>query len=165
MIYIECPNERTEESFEYPALFMAGGITGCSQWQNKMVEQLKDEKITLLNPRRANYDVLDPAMEAIQITWEHTYLSKCDAVSFWFTSDTVQPITLFELGTFCPVLPDHLPMETHIEISKQVFVGVNPDYKRISDIKFQLGLRRRDIEIVFDFDELISQIKEWCRMY
>jgi len=161
MIYIECPNEMTEESQQQPSLFMAGGITGCHDWQSEMAEKLKYENITLFNPRRENFDVNDPTMEENQIKWEYDHLSSCDAVSFWFTPDTLQPITLFELGTFCPVVP-YLPMESHIEIFRRVFVGVHPDYKRISDIKFQLGLRRNDIEIVFDFDKLISQIKEWC---
>ena len=162
MIYIECPNKMTEESQQQPSLFMAGGITGCGDWQSEMAEKLKYENVTLLNPRRKNFDVNDPKMEQDQIKWEYDYLSICDAVSFWFTPDTLQPITLFELGTFCPSEPE---ANQDFNVYRWVFVGVHPDYKKIKDVKIQIGLRRNDIDLVFDFDKLISQIKEWCRMY
>lgn len=158
MIYVECPNHMTPESFKYPSLFMGGGITGCFNWQQEMKHRLKDEKITLVNPRRKFFDVNDPEMEREQIQWEFDYLSTVNAASFWFTSDTIQPITLFELGTFCPA-----QIERDMDHMRPIFVGVHPDYTRIKDVKIQLGLRRKDVKIVFDFDELIQQIKEWCR--
>jgi hypothetical protein len=35
-----------------PAVFLAGGITGCPDWQAELVRMLADVPVALLNPRR-----------------------------------------------------------------------------------------------------------------
>jgi hypothetical protein len=65
-----------------------------------MVKLLKDTSLTLINPRRLDFDVENPDMEYEQIVWEHQNLEASDMISFWFPKETLCPITLFELGKY-----------------------------------------------------------------
>ena len=147
MIYIEAPNnyEGNERS-----LFLAGGITECPDWQSELVEILKNENITLLNPRRRNFPNTPDASEK-QIIWEHEHLRKATAISFWFPKETLCPITLYELGTWSMT-------------DKPLFIGVNPDYQRRRDVEIQTKLARPEIKIVYYLEKLASQIKNWTKL-
>jgi hypothetical protein len=57
--YIEAP---TEFDGEGKAIFCAGGITGCPDWQSQMVELLKASPWIILNPRRASFPIHDPSV-------------------------------------------------------------------------------------------------------
>lgn len=145
MRYIECPEifEGKERS-----LFLAGGISGCENWQTKLVKLLENTDLTLLNPRRKHFPTDSPNIEEEQITWEHNHLAKTNAVSFWFPKETLCPITLFELGK-C------------LGKGKRVFIGVNPKYLRKKDVEIQTRLVRPGVKIVYSIEELAEQIKEW----
>lgn len=145
MKYIECPDEFNGDE---KSVFLAGGITGCLNWQNEMVNLLKDENITLINPRRKEYPKNDPDIEKKQITWEYEHLKKTEAILFWFPNETNCPITLYELGTLSMT-------------DKPVFVGLDPDYSRKIDVEIQTKLRRPEIKIVYSLKELSNQIKKW----
>lgn len=145
MKYIECPeiykgNERS--------LFLAGGITNCSNWQSELVDLLKDEDLVLLNPRRKNFPINDPNATKEQITWEYNHLAKANAVSFWFSKETLCPITLYELGK-------------QSSGKKPVFIGVHPEYARRRDVEIQTGLIKPEIEIVYSLENLAEQIKKY----
>ncbi|MEK6757808.1 MAG: nucleoside 2-deoxyribosyltransferase domain-containing protein [Nanoarchaeota archaeon] len=145
MKYIECPEiyEDNESS-----LFLAGGITGCGNWQQELVKLLGDQNITLINPRRKSYLFNNSTMEKEQIVWEHNHLKKATAISFWFPKETLCPITLYELG------------KSSMQ-NKSIFVGVHPEYKRKSDIEIQTALVRPEIKIVYSLKNLSNQIKCW----
>ena len=147
MKYVECPE--TYESDE-PSLFMAGGITGCSDWQKQFSEMLKDENLVLFNPRRKNFSNNESGIAERQISWEYHYLKKVTATSFWFTHETVCPITLFELGK-------------QLALNKPLFIGVHPEYSRKEDLLIQVKLIRPEIEIVYDLESLSNQVKNWAR--
>ncbi len=53
MKYIESPDYYSKT--DKMAIFLAGGITDCTDWQLEMVNLLKDLDIILLNPRRKNF--------------------------------------------------------------------------------------------------------------
>lgn len=131
---------------------MAGGITGTSDWQEDMLKMLTGEELVVYNPRRVGFDSSNKEMEEEQIAWEHLHLIKADAVSFWFPPETLCPITLFELGTVC-----------HRASKPKVFVGCDPDYKRIRDVRIQLSIRNSSIEVVEDLSELANQVKNWVK--
>ena len=147
MKLIKCP-----EVFEgySRSLFIAGGISGCSDWQNEFVSMFWDKDIVLINPRRDNYDFDDPSLEEKQISWEFDHLQKSDAVSFWFPNETLCPITLYELGKIS-------------NSDKKLFIGVDPDYSRKNDVIIQTSLIRPDVEVVFSLEKLIDQVKEWLK--
>ncbi|MBU0761344.1 MAG: nucleoside 2-deoxyribosyltransferase domain-containing protein [Nanoarchaeota archaeon] len=145
MKYVECPDvfEGNERS-----LFLAGGITGCENWQTKLVKLLEDTDLTLLNPRRKHFPTDNPNIEEEQITWEHNHLAKTNAVSFWFPKETLCPITLYELGK-------------QSVSDKPIFIGVHPEYTRRKDVEIQTKLVRPGVKIVYSIEELAEQIKEW----
>ena len=111
------------------SLFLAGGITNCSDWQKKVVEALGSHHVVLLNPRRANFPMNDPEASDAQIKWEHEHLKKATMILFWFAPETLCPITLFEYGKWL-VSP------------KPLFVGCDKDYSRKEDVIIQTALER-----------------------
>lgn len=151
MIHVRSP-ARIKNIHRLPTLFMAGGITGTSDWQVDFLKMFEGEEIMIFNPRRLDFDASNKEMEVHQITWEHLHLVKADAISFWFTPETLCPITLFELGTV--INKNH---------SQRVFIGCHPEYKRLRDVEIQTRLRNPAIEVVQSLSELSEQIKAWAR--
>lgn len=132
-------------------VFMAGGITGCPDWQAEYIEQLAKIEGTLFNPRRKDFDVKDPTASEKQIRWEFQALHDADAVSFWFPSETLCPIVLFELGAWSTTL-------------KKIFVGCHPSYQRRYDVVMQLRLSRPDVVVVQSLVELTAQVGKWVTL-
>ena len=146
--YVEAPEEYTGEG---PSLFMAGGITGCSDWQEDMRVWLTSSNIqpvTLLNPRRKNFPIHDPSAAKAQIEWEARHLKKATMISFFFPDETLCPIVLYELGSWS-------------RTGKKIFVGMRPGYKRKQDVIIQTGIYRPDVEVVESFDLLCMQITDY----
>ncbi len=151
MKYIECPDTLNKSKESHPVLFLAGGITGCPLWQDKIIIHLEKEPLVILNPRRKNFDANNPLMEKEQIEWEYNHLNLSDIISFWFPCETLCPISLFELG-------DRMALG-----KAKILIGCHPEYKRIRDIKIQTKLRNPNIEVVESLEELVDQIKESIR--
>jgi len=144
MHYIEAPQAYHGNE---PSLFLAGGITGCPDWQKEMVAKLQGLPLVIFNPRRTHFPQ-HINVDREQIEWEYTYLRKATAISFWFPEETLCPITLYELGAWS--MSD-----------KKIFLGVHPKYQRIVDIKIQTALVRPDITLVQTLDELSQNIRSW----
>ena len=132
------------------SLFLAGGITGCPDWQKEMIEKLKDSPLVLLNPRRASFPIEERNAAREQIEWEHIHLRKATAIAFWFPCETLNPIVLYELGAWSMT-------------EKKLFVGVHPDYQRMQDVQIQTALARPDVQVVMSIDELARQIVSWAK--
>lgn len=132
-----------------PGLFLAGGITGTVDWQAEVIARLADLPLVLLNPRRTNFPIHDPAAAEAQIGWEYRHLRRAAAVLFWFPPETLCPIALFELGgrTLVPDQP--------------LFVGTHPGYARRADVVIQLRLARPEVEVVSDPAALADQVRAW----
>ena len=156
-------------------LFLAGGITGCPPWQTQMLEMLGQvPKLVILNPRRNSYDAPDKASRQAlaqqQIAWEWRALWECsnppNAISFWFCKETVQPITLFELGRHTALIEQRAIVKPNgalsISETSTVFVGVHPEYERKLDIEVQLHFQCPHIEIVDSLELLAKQILAWA---
>jgi hypothetical protein len=143
--YFEAPAEFTGDG---PSLFLAGGITGCPDWQAQMVHLLADLPIAILNPRRPNFPMGDPSAGVQQIEWEHRHLHRASAVLFWFPGETLCPITLYELGAWSMT-------------TKPLFVGTHPDYARKLDVVIQTSLARPRAVVVNSLEGLAHQIKGW----
>ncbi len=122
--YVEAP---TEYAGGRPAVFLAGGITDCPDWQAIAREYFADLSVAILNPRRANFPIHDPNAAHAQVDWEFRHLRRADVVLFWFpASPSPQPIALYELGA-------------HAAGGKPIAVGVEPGYLRSTDVVLQLG--------------------------
>lgn len=134
MTYIEAPEEYTGAQ---PAIFLAGGITDCPDWQAEARALLTSDHWAVLNPRRTDFPIHDPSAAADQIDWEYRHLARSDVILFWFAAGpSVQPIALYELGR-------------HAALGARLAVGTDPGYLRRADVELQLGHARRDL-VVFD---------------
>lgn len=145
MQYIEATQIR---HFVYPSVFLAGGITNCPDWQAEMRHLLRENDITVVNPRRADFPIGDPNAALEQIEWEYDHLRKVELISFWFSVGSLNPIVLFELGA--ALERDNV----------KVVVGCHPDYERRQDVEIQTELRRHRIGIVYSLPELAIKILE-----
>ncbi|NVB77711.1 MAG: hypothetical protein HOV81_04890 [Kofleriaceae bacterium] len=86
-------------------MFLAGSIEmGMAvDWQSELVAALGTRDVTILNPRRADWDSswrqsIDEPQFREQVEWELDGLERADLVAMWFVPDTKAPITLLELG-------------------------------------------------------------------
>ncbi len=89
------------------SVFLAGSIeVGVAEkWQDKVIKVLKDENITILNPRRPSWDaswkqeIGNPIFKE-QVNWELEALEKSDMIIMYFDKNTKSPITLLEFGLY-----------------------------------------------------------------
>ncbi len=142
MQYIEAPEDKKAK---FKSVFLAGGITNCPNWQMEIIEKLKDEEITVFNPRRKDFSKDNKE----QIEWEYKKLREADLISFWFSRGSLNPIALFELGS---------AMER-----KELIIGIDREYPRREDVEIQVFLRRPEIEIVYSLEELLKNIIKTIR--
>lgn len=118
-----------------PTVFLAGGISGCPNWQAEAIQYLPDG-VTACNPRRTDFPIGDPGAAPAQIDWEYDRLTEAVVVLFWFPVSVVpQPIALLEFGAWA--------LRTH----KPVAVGADPAYPRRFDVIYQAGLYRPDLPV------------------
>lgn len=166
MIYVEAP-DKIPDSVNHmctTSIFLAGGISGCSNWQPIMVDMLADiknlaneiEELIVFNPRRKNFDATNKSMSVEQIEWEYKYINDSDMISFWFPPETVCPITLFELGGQL-----HSDKHAQADYDYPIFVGCHELYPRKLDLEIQLGLANPKIKIANTIEELVCQIRRY----
>jgi hypothetical protein len=147
MTYVECPHEDALGEDDV-SLFLAGGITGCEDWQSEMVALLGETPLVILNPRRKHFPIDAPRAAEQQITWEYRWLEEATAIAFWFPCETLCPIALFEYGKW-------------LVRRKPLFVGTHPAYRRIVDGKIQTRLERPEQRIHHSLPALADEIKAW----
>ena len=129
------------------SIFLAGTITGAKfDWQKQITESLKDFDIIVFNPRREKKPE-DEAGIREQIEWEFERLRLADIISFWLSPETVEPISLFEMGA-------------HTMTNKPIIIGMDPNYPRRIDVEVQVPLVRPDIPIVYSLKDLSDKISE-----
>lgn len=126
--------------------FLAGGISGCPNWQKEVIEELYSlEKnrgedlshLIVLNPRREFFDVSDIGNSYEQIRWEFNHLECADIFSMYFCSgESVQPICLYELGRNLVRMQQKFP-ESY---DKRIVLSVEGNYIRSDDVICQANL-------------------------
>jgi len=153
MKVITAPNDYSAYVEGGLSVFLAGGISGCPDWQAEYAKYVQHlcrsmsiPNLILLNPRRPDFDTSDPNASRAQIEWEFRHLALADAISFWFPKETLCPITLYELGKWT------------MYHRKPIFIGVHPEYKRREDVDIQTGLERPEVEIVYDLADLTLKV-------
>jgi hypothetical protein len=149
--YIEAPNRAVNLNNLEKTVFLAGSITGANDWQKEAADKLLPH-FNVFNPRRANYSTFDLNAEREQITWEHNYLQICQIILFYFSWETLAPITLLEYGA---ALED-----TKTRSYQKIYTAIHPDYKRKNDVIIQTELRNAkwSRNITFDLNQTINQI-------
>jgi len=147
--YIEAP-ENAGFRVDEQRLFLAGGISGCPDWQQDIAALLADTPLALINPRRKDFPMHDPTAAQAQIEWEFKYLRLATMILFWFPCETLNPIVLYELGAWSM---SRVP----------IFVGVHPDYQRRQDVEIQTKLARPKVQIVYSLEALATSVKDALR--
>jgi hypothetical protein len=122
-----------------PGIFLAGGISDVGNWQQQAIEHLRPAWPAIYNPRRDDFPMGDDAEGVRQIRWEYDHLRLADAILFWFSFETLQPIALFELGHWTAS-------------STPLAVGAHPGYARRFDVVQQLGLIRPGVTVHADLE-------------
>lgn len=133
-----------------PAVFLAGGITGCPDWQAHARRLINNSGLVvdILNPRRVNFPIDDPAARWEQVSWEQRHLHT-DGVHtmFWFPASdhavTTQPIAMFELGQA-------------IGEGRSFNVGTDPDYPRRTDVEMLCRLNLPDLAVQNTLADTVS---------
>ncbi|MFC4950570.1 nucleoside 2-deoxyribosyltransferase domain-containing protein [Pseudonocardia sp. GCM10023141] len=130
---VEAPQRYERLPGDGPSIFLAGGITGCPDWQSEALTRLAGTPLVLFNPRRAAFDVGRGDNAVQQIAWEYEHLTAADVTLFWFPRcdprETVQPIALYELG---------MAVAAARAGTRRFAVGTDPDYPRRLDVEEQL---------------------------
>lgn len=115
-----------------PSVFLAGGITGCPDWQAEAIGLLSSTGWTVFNPRQVAFDVTNPDAGPQQVEWECAHRRLADWLLFWLpacdASVTTQPIAMYEFG--------HA-----LARGRRMVVGCDPGYPR-----------RRDVELMLRYD-------------
>lgn len=143
--YVEAPEYGKNLCF-VKSIFLAGGVTGCPDWQSELIKKIQHKDLVVYNPRRKTFDIKDKSASNVQIKWERDHLSKSDVIVFWFCKETIQPITLFELGKYA------------FSWEHEIIVGVELGYPREVDVVTQLTLEMPEIIIYRTLDELAAVI-------
>lgn len=133
------------------AIFLAGSIEmgTAEHWQTKIASTLQDYDVTLLNPRRDDWDasweqtITNPQFKQ-QVQWELTGLKQSDIVIFYFDPATKSPITLLELG-LCAC-------------KSNVVVCCPDGFWRKGNIEIVCDLY--NITLVQSFDDLVKNLKK-----
>tara|TARA_B100000686_G_C16677793_1_gene910147 strand:+ start:375 stop:827 length:453 start_codon:yes stop_codon:yes gene_type:complete len=98
-----------------PVIFLAGSIDMGSaiDWQAEIVTRMADQDVTILNPRRDDWDssweqTIEHPQFREQVEWELKGLERADKILMYFAPGTKAPITLLEMGLFARSHPDKL---------------------------------------------------------
>ena len=172
MLYLEAPNriipadQLTFMALYTKSIFLAGGITGVWDWQAKATEVLSQfDDLFILNPRRKNFEVFKSDAGFFeskeQIEWEFDHLEIANQILFWFSRETIQPIALYELGTR---LMEARETRNEGYKSKTIFVGVDPEYSRLFDLKIQIALLDNALTIADSLDALLLQVVNYNKL-
>lgn len=100
------PTHIEEEDYINYMVFLAGSIEmdKAENWQSELSNELvKIPNLTILNPRRAEWDSSweqkkDNPFFREQVDWELDGIESADTVIFYFDPNTKSPITMAELG-------------------------------------------------------------------
>lgn len=131
-------------------VFLAGGISNCANWQEKVIKELKKyetsknlENVVIDNPRRKQFDIEKDSAEE-QIEWEFNKLEQCDIFSIYFcNSKSVQPICLYELGRNILRMQEKFPNDWQVRI----VISIEDGYSREQDVLIQSKLALKGVDV------------------
>lgn len=123
-------------------VFLAGGITNCDNWQNSVIDRIKQEEfghnVVIANPRRESFpDTNNEKSFYKQVEWEFNMLEQANIFSVFFAnSESVQPITMYELGRNIVRMKEKFPEDYSI----RTIISVQRGYGRTQDVLVQTDL-------------------------
>ncbi len=126
-------------------VFLAGGITGCENWQSEVLDIISRKlennmyfpnNIVFFNPRREVFQVDNKNLTTEQIEWEFNMLQKADIFSMYFSAQQIQPICLYELGRNLLNMKIRFP-DTYLS---RICITCPKEYERANDVYIQTSL-------------------------
>ena len=142
-----------------PCCFLAGGIQQTPEWQNDVINMLREYDGILMNPRRANFPIHDPNAAREQITWEFNALENASVFSMFFCNcASDQPICFLELGR-------HTALRKMFGDHRTFVLGVEKGFKRAQDVYIQteLAFPRAAVRISDNLEQHARNILEAMR--
>lgn len=148
--YYEAPTDYDIDASDPPAVFLAGGITGCPRWHHHAVETLRASGVPMvvLNPNRVDFPIHDPDAGWEQVRWEQHHLHLPGVITMmWFPACdakvTTQPIAQFELGQA-------------LGENRRLVVGADPGYPRRRDVELMMRWNRPGASVCSSLDHLLD---------
>jgi Nucleoside 2-deoxyribosyltransferase like len=133
-----------------PSVFLAGSIEmgKARLWQDEMIRMLSDMEVTVLNPRRNDWNKeweQDPSFKPFkeQVDWEMDHLEMADVIALYFQPETISPISLLELGLHAT--------------SKKVIVCCPEGFWRRGNV--HMVCMRYGIDVVETFEIFVERVK------
>jgi hypothetical protein len=157
--YLEAPNDLGVDYDKFRRrLSLVGGMSTKENWQLEVMESLKGLDILLVNPRRQDHYGFKLAAgydeSRRQIQWESFWRTVATQVMFWFSDDTLQPISLLELGQELTITRHfHLP-------NKAIFIGIHPEYERRFDLMTYIPIINGNFSVDNISDSLDGLVKQ-----
>ncbi len=133
-------------------IFFAGSIEmgTAEDWQKALIQELGDLDVTVLNPRRDDWDSSweqtkqnKPFFD--QVNWElEGILETADIICFYFDANTKSPITLLELGLA-------------LAAKKEIAVFCTNEFWRKGNV--DITCNRYGVEVFEDFNLFVSNLR------
>lgn len=138
MIEVRAPGAWSDERF---SIFLAGSIDmgSARDWQRDMLGALTSYSVTVLNPRRDDWDsswvqAIDNEQFREQVCWEQRGLAQADLRVFVFTGSSKSPITLLELGQAAGLAHGRAPIDDSL-------ICCEPQFYRRGNVEIVAKLR------------------------
>jgi hypothetical protein len=148
---IKAPGSLTRIAAQGSAVFLAGSIEmgKAEDWQTRLTKALEDIDVTILNPRRDDWDsswkqTIDNPQFSEQVNWELDALSLCDVIAMYFDPKTQSPISLLELGIFAK--------------TKKLVVFCPEGFWRKGNV--DIVCQKYHIDTVDSWEDFVSTVKE-----
>jgi len=153
VIEIKAPNRVQGHYNAWMKIFLAGSIEmgAAEDWQSKVVKDMANYEVVLLNPRRDNWDPswvqsIDNPKFTEQVTWELDEMTNADIVIFYFDETTKSPITLLELGLACG------------QANQQIIVCCPDKFWRKGNVDIVCSRFGEMVSLVDTYEDLIKSI-------
>lgn len=135
---------------KYIFVFLAGGISNCSNWQKEVTAFLIQnlpinikKAIIIFNPKRETvFDFTKEDESKKQIQWEFKYLEQMDLFTMFFDGPTIssQPICFYELGRHLSQMQSRFKDD----FNKRIIVSYKKEFSRAFDVAIQTSLATED---------------------
>jgi hypothetical protein len=146
-VVLKAPNHIDDYMNKF-TIFLAGSIDDgtAENWQEIVVDSLKDKNVLLFNPRRDDWGSKYNLKQ--QIEWELDYLEEADLIIYYVTKDSKVPITLLELGLYMK------------DSSKKILIYCHKDFYRFTNV--ETTSERYGHKVYTDHDLFIEEVKKYC---